>query len=300
MLYINELLEKALNKPKQRLVVAASDDIEVLQAVKTAVEKELITPTFVGNVYNTIELSKQIGFNIEEFELINSNDITSTAHISVSLIKNSKADILMKGIIPTANLLKIVIDKHEGITAGNFLSHIAISQVSTYKKPFAITDCALNIKPNFQKKIQILINAVNIMHKLGYSNPKIAIICPIEKENSKIESTIHAAQLTAMNHEGKITGCQIYGPLALDNAFSTEAANHKGIFNEVVGDADILLVPDLDSGNILYKAINFLVQGITAAIITGAQCPIVLTSRSDSAENKLYSIALAVCMANTD
>ena len=185
MLNINELIEKSLGKPKQKLVVAASEDLHALSAVKSAVERNLISPIFVGNVQKTIELSKQIGFNIEEFELINSNDINTSALISVGLIKNSGANILMKGIIPTANLLKVVVNKHEGITEGKFLSHFAISRVPTYKKPIAITDCALNISPNFQKKIQILTNAVDVMHKLGYANPKVAIICPVEKENPK-------------------------------------------------------------------------------------------------------------------
>jgi phosphate butyryltransferase len=292
---ISELLQKSLGKPKQRLVIAASEDLNVLEAVQFAVEKNLISPIFVGNIKQTIELAKSIKFNIEQFELIDTPDISTSAHISIGLIKNFKADILMKGLIPTANLLKVAVDKHEGIAAGKFLSHVALSQVKSYHKPILTTDCALNISPNFQKKVQIIENAVAVMHNLGYQNPKVAIICPVEKENAHIESTVHAVQLTQMNLDGKISGCQIFGPLALDNAISSESAKHKGIKNDVAGDADILLVPDLDSGNILYKAINFLASGTTAAIITGAQCPIVLTSRSDSSENKLYSIALAVC-----
>jgi phosphate butyryltransferase len=288
---LDDLLKR--NIKKQRLVVVAAEDIQLLCAVKRAYQENIITPILIGNKKEIVEICKKIGFNINPLEIIESPQ-NECAEKAIELIKINKGDIIMKGLIPTSLLLKVVINKGSGISGDAFLSHFAISQVPAYHKLLAYADAAMNIQPDINEKAEIIRNSVRIMKKLGYHNPKVAIICPVENVNPKIESTLHAELLKAMNKNNEIKDCIIDGPLALDNAISIESAKHKSIKSEVAGDADLLITHDLNSGNILYKAINFMAGGITAAIITGAQVPIVLTSRSDSEMNKFYSIVLAV------
>ncbi len=193
-------------------------------------------------------------------------------------------------------MLKAVLDKENGLTKGSTLSHFALIESPYYHKLFGITDAAMNILPGFDEKVQILNNAVEVFHRLGIKNPKVAVVGPLEVVNPKIESTTHAAMLTVMNKRGQIQGCIVDGPFAIDNAVSKEAAEHKGIISDVAGDADILLAPDLNSGNILYKTLMFLGGGTSAAVIMGARVPIVLTSRADDERSKMMSIALAAAM----
>ena len=215
---------------------------------------------------------------------------------AVSLIKDNKADILMKGLVSTAPLLKAVLDKENGLRKGATLSHFALIESPYYHKLIGVTDAAMNIAPEFAEKVDIVNNAVEVFHRLGNKNPKVAIIGPLEIVNPKIESTSHAAMLTVMNNRGQITGCIIDGPFAIDNAVSKEAAEHKGIHSDVAGDADILVTPELNSGNVLYKTLMFLGGCTSAAVIMGARVPIVLTSRADTDKSKMMSIALAAAM----
>jgi len=292
----DEILTKAKSLRKKKIVIVAAEDLHVLEAIKIATEIGFVIPIFSGKIDQVIDLSKKINFDISQFEKFDITDSEASSIFAVNFIREKKADILMKGKVTTLTLLRAVVDKYHGLTKGNLLSHFAIHQLPSYHKLLAITDAAMNIKPNLEEKVEILKNALEVLLKLGYDNPKIAVLCPVESVNPKIESTVHASQLTNMNRNNQITGCIIDGPLALDNAISKEAALLKGIKGEVAGDADLLLTPDLDSGNILYKAINFLAGGISAGIITGANSPIVLSSRSDSKLSKLYSIALAACL----
>ncbi len=293
---LDNILEKSLeNKPK-RLVVVIAEDKHVLEAVALATRKNIIIPILIGNIDKIKEIAGRINFDISSLENINIPDPESASETAVTFIRDNKADIIMKGLIPTATLLKAILNKENGIVGNNLLSHLAICQIPFYHKLLAVTDAAINIKPGLADKLKILFNAVKILNKLGYERPKVAIVCPIEAVNQKIESTVHAAMLTEMNKTNPINDCIVFGPLALDTIISKEAALTKGIKSEVAGDADLIVVPDLDSGNILYKAINFLADGIVAAIVTGASAPIVLTSRADSEISKLYSIALASCL----
>jgi phosphate butyryltransferase len=177
------------------------------------------------------------------------------------------------------------------------LSHLALFEIPGYHKLLAVTDAAMNICPDAEEKVSIIRNAVEVYHRLGQKNPKIAVIGPVEIVNQKIESTVHASMLTLMNRRGQITGCLIDGPLALDNAVNKEAAEHKGIISEVAGDVDIILTPDLNSGNILYKSLIFLAGSTSAAIVMGADSPVVLTSRADSEASKLMSVVLAAALS---
>jgi phosphate butyryltransferase len=290
---LDQILEKALkNKPK-RLVVAAAEELHVLEAIKIAFAKKIITPILIGNTEKIKNIASNIDFNLGASELIYVPNSEEASKKAVWMIRNKEADILMKGMVATSTLMKAVIDHEYGIRKNVLLSHVALCQIESYHKILSITDAALNIKPGLEEKCQILLNAINLLNNLGYNEPKVAIVCPVEKENPKIESTTHAILIKSMNKSGEIKNCIIDGPLALDNIISKDAALIKSIQGVVAGDADLILTPDLDSGNILYKSIIYLAGGIVAAIITGAAAPIVLTSRADSEKSKLYSIALA-------
>ena len=202
----------------------------------------------------------------------------------------------MKGLVSTAPLLKAVLNKANGLRKAPTLSHFAIIESPYYHKLLGITDAGMNIAPEFDEKVNIINNSIEVFHRLGNMNPKVAIIGPLEMVNPKIESTMHAAMLTVMNQRGQIKGCIIDGPFAIDNAISSKAAEHKGIKSEVAGDADILVAPELNSGNILYKALMFMGGCTSAAVIMGERVPIVLTSRADTDKSKMMSIALAAAM----
>jgi phosphate butyryltransferase len=202
----------------------------------------------------------------------------------------------MKGLVSTAPLLKAVLNKEEGLRKGNTLSHFALIESPNYHKLFGVTDAAMNIAPEFHEKVDILNNAVDVFHGLGKENPKVAVLGPLEVVNPKIDSTAHAAMLAKMNNRGQIKNCLVDGPFAVDNAVSKEAAEHKGIYSEVAGDADILMTPELNSGNILYKTLMFMGGCTSAAVIMGAKVPVVLTSRADTEKSKMMSIALAAAM----
>lgn len=293
---LDQLIELAVKKGKRRVAVAASDDDSVLKALKQAVERGIIEPVLVGDKKKTTAICHQISFDISSFNLIDEKDPDLACIKAVKAIKEGKADILMKGMVSSASFLKAILNKEFGLKKSETLSHFAIFQTSHYHKLLGITDAAMNIAPGISEKVSIIQNSVEVLHSLGHENPKLAVLGPVEMVNEKISSTCDAAILTQMNRRNQITGCIVDGPLAIDNAVSKQAAEHKGITSEVAGDADILLTHDLNSGNILYKTLIFLSDGRSAAIITGAAVPVVLTSRADSEQSKLYSIALAAAM----
>jgi phosphate butyryltransferase len=192
--------------------------------------------------------------------------------------------------------VKAILDKETGLLKGNLLSHVAFFETSFYHKILCITDAALNISPDFNEKCAIVNNAVSVYHKLGIINPRVAVLAAVETVNPRMEATVHGAMLTMMQKRNQIEGCIIDGPLALDIAVSADAAKHKGLISDVAGDADILVTPDLNSGNMLYKSLNFLGGAFVAAIVAGASVPVVLTSRADQDKSKFMSIALAAAM----
>ncbi len=293
---LDSLLEKARKKTVSRIVVVSAEDLAVLLAVHEAMKAGIVTPVLVGNSVKIQALLKEAGMQAEGIQIIDEPEPEKAAAASVKLISQGGGDILMKGMIATAPFLRAVLDKEYGLKQNGTLSHFALFQFGNYHKLLGITDAAMNIKPEFNEKIDILNNATSVMRRLGVEKPKVAVLAPMETVNPKIESSVHAAMMTMMNKRNQIKGCLVDGPLALDNAISMEAAGHKGIVSEVAGDADIILVPDLDTGNALYKSIGFIANGLVAAIITGAKVPVVLTSRADSEHSKLMSIALAAAL----
>ncbi|MBN2173518.1 MAG: bifunctional enoyl-CoA hydratase/phosphate acetyltransferase [Bacteroidales bacterium] len=293
---LSQLVEMAKAKRKRKIAVAAAGDYDVLEALKNAEKEGIVEPVLVG-IQSRIELiCKEIDYDISGYEIINVEDRFEASLVASKLIRDGQADILMKGLVSTGQLLKAVLDKEKGLRKGNILSHVAVFESPHYHKLLGITDAAMNVAPTFEDKIALINNAVEVFHLLGEPNPKVAVVGAVETVNMRMESTMHAATLSMMNKRGQIKGCTIDGPLALDNAVSKKAAQIKNIESDVAGNVDIIIAPDINGANFLYKALNFLGGATTAAVIMGAKVPIVLTSRADSERSKFLSISLAAAI----
>ena len=294
---LTELITRAKERPKRRIAVAAAEDENVLKSLQSAMNEGIIIPILVGCRNKIEQIANHINFDLNEVEIMdNSNVDVNSVAIAVELIRNGEADFLMKGLVQTGDLLRGILDKEKGLPVERLLSHVALFQSPYYHKVFCVTDVAMNIAPDLEAKVKILNNAVSVFHQLRIENPKVAVAAAVEYVNPKMEATVHASEIKKMNVEGEIKGCVVDGPLAIDIAFNKDAAVHKGIKGEVAGDCDIVLMPDIEAGNMVYKALNFLGGANSASIITGASVPIVLTSRSDDDKTKLLSIALACLM----
>ena len=291
------LLKTAQNKGPKILSVAVAQDPDVLRAVKDATNLSIIEPILLGDKDEIERLAKSIDLDISSVEIIHEEDKSQAARKATELVSSGKAQILMKGLVDTSTIMKQVLDKEIGMRTENVISHIAIFQIKTYHKLFIVTDAAMILAPNLQVKKQIIENAAGVFHALGIDEPKVAVIAATEKVNEKMEATVHAKDLKEMNRIGEIKGCIVDGPFALDNAISKHSAKVKGIDSDVAGDADILLVPNIESGNALYKSLTFLGGAKSAGLILGTKAPIVLTSRADDHEAKLNSIALGAMMS---
>lgn len=278
----------------KKIAVANAQDEDVLKAIKEAVNENICKAILVGDADKITELAETVELDLNNIDIIDEKDGNEACRKAVELVSSGKADIVMKGLIDTSIILKAVLDKEIGLRTGNVLSHAAVFSVDTYHKFFIVTDAAMSIAPDAEEKRQIIENTLTLSRALGAQLPKVAVICAKEKVNPKMPATLDAQELVQMQKDGKITGCIIEGPYALDNAISKEAAEVKGIKGEAAGDADILLMPDIEAGNVLYKALTYLANAENAGIILGAKAPIVLTSRADSDKAKLNSIALSV------
>ncbi len=283
----------AKQKTKKKLVIAAAEDEPVIAAVKKATEIGLVEPIFVGNKEKVQSISTQIGFDISNFNFIEENEPAKASKAAVKVVLEGSAQIIMKGLVSTADYLRAILDKENGLRTGLLLSHIGIFQIPAYHKLLGLTDAAQNIAPTFEEKVGIIQNAVDLFHRLGIDIPKVALLAAVETINPKMPATTDAALITMMNRRKQIRGCIIDGPLAFDNSISKEAAEHKGVDSPVAGDTDLLVAPNIEVGNALYKSFTYFANGTVAAIILGAKVPIVLTSRADSDDSKLMSIALA-------
>lgn len=293
---LDELIEIAKSKKTKRMAIAAAADAHVLGAVKDAVEAGIVFPVLVGDESKINSILAELNMDKSKLEIINEPNDVKACQKAVALIREGNAEVLMKGQVATAVILKAVLDKENGLRTGSTLSHFALFESPYYHKLFGMTDAAMNVAPEFADKVSIVKNAVAAMQGIGVETPKVAILGPVEVVNPKIESTVHAAMLTMMNIRKQIKGCIIDGPFALDNTISKEACEQKGIDSEVGGDADILVAPELNAANVLYKSLNFLGGATSAAVIMGAKVPIVLTSRADTERAKLLSIAFAAAM----
>lgn len=292
------LLDLAKERGPKIVAVAVAQDKGVLSAVKKANDLGIAIPILVGNKDEIQSISKEIDFDLTDIQIVHEEDGALACRIATELVSSGKAHILMKGLIDTGVIMKQVLDADIGLRMGNVISHIAVFDVPTYHKVFFVTDAAMNIAPNLQQKKEIIENAVVLAKALDIETPKVAVLAAMEKVSPKMEATVHAKELADMNKNGEISGCIVDGPFALDNAISKESSILKGIDSEVAGDADILLAPYIEAGNVLYKALTFLANAKSAGLIVGTKAPIVLTSRADNEESKLNSIALAVLMAS--
>ncbi|WP_152614725.1 phosphate butyryltransferase [Jeotgalibacillus alimentarius] len=292
-----DIFRKAESAAGATVAVAAADDQEVLKAVEMAIEKRLGRFILVGDEQAINSIIRQSFPALDQHEAI---EVHHAAHSqaaleAVKLVSSGRAGVLMKGHVETSVLLKAVLNKEVGLRTGRVLSHVALFEVPSIERSIFVTDAAMNIAPDLNQKVQIVNNAVKIAHGAGLENPSVAPLAAVETINPAMQATLDAAALTQMNRRGQIKGCVIDGPLALDNAVSETAAAHKGITGPAAGKADILLVPSIESGNILYKSLMYFGNSKVGAVISGAKAPIVLTSRADTAESKLYSLALAIC-----
>jgi phosphate butyryltransferase len=290
---LDDLVKIAANKGKKTIVVAAAEDDHVLHAVNDAKEAEIVEPIFVGNTDKINEIAKRDSVNISGIRIVDEPNPALAARRAVEFASTGEAQILMKGLVSTADFLRAVLNKEIGLRTNNLLSHIGVFELPEYHKLLTLTDAAQNVEPTIEDKVKIINNSVKCLNMLGIEKPKVAILAPVEVVNPKMQSTVEAAMLTQMNRRGQIKNCIIDGPLALDNAISREACEHKGIVTEVGGDVDMLVCHNIDVGNALYKAFNYLAGGTIAGMILGAKVPIVLTSRADSNRSKFMSIALA-------
>lgn len=295
---LNDMLDTLKGEEKIILSVAAAEDKEVLQAIKDAVEKDIIEPILIGDENKIKLLSGHIGFNLSGIKIINSNSIEESAKTAVELVSTKKADFVMKGILDTSILLKSVLNKEYGLRTDSLLSHVMIYELENYHKLLLLTDGGMNISPDYDQKEKILKNSVQAAKALGMDIVKVACLAAKEKVNPKMEATIHGDLLQRACKEGKFgKNVIVEGPLAFDLAVSKEASEIKGFKSEVSGDADILLAPTIEVGNGIGKSFTYMANAKSAGIIMGAKAPIVLVSRADSAESKLYSIAYGALIA---
>jgi phosphate butyryltransferase len=290
---MNDLKRLVDGGPRKKLVLAAAADQHSLGAVIKAWKDNIIEPILVGDEKEIYDICGSNNYDITGLRIINEPDVQISVETAVKMISSKQADILMKGKIGSATLLRCVLNKEWGLRTGNLLSHFALFEVETYHKVIAVTDVAMNIAPTLHDKIAIVNNSVECLNRLGYKMPKVAVLGAVEMVNENMKATLDAALLSKMNQRDQIKNCIIDGPLAFDNAVSLESAQLKGIKSEVAGDTDLLLMPDIEVGNVLYKSLVFFAKAKVASIVLGAMVPIVLTSRSDSEQAKFDSILLA-------
>jgi phosphate butyryltransferase len=295
---LDTLIHNATQFSGKVIAVAAAEDDEIIEAVARAIERNIASFQLYGNEVEIERLLKAKGIEGNPFvKVFHANTKEKAAELAVKAVSSKDADVLMKGNLSTSTILKSVLNKEYGLRTGNVLSHVAVFEVPGYDRYIFVTDAAMNISPDLNEKAQIVNNAVRVAKSIGIQIPKVAPLAAVEVVNQVMQATLDAATLSIMQRRGQIEDCIIDGPLALDNAVSLEAAEHKGIQSEVAGQADILLVPTIEVGNVLYKSLIYFAKAKVGAIIAGARAPIVLTSRADTAESKLFSLALAVCSA---
>ena len=290
---LQELVEIAQEGPPTRVAVAAAAHRLVLESVQRSVERGLVIPLLVGIESEIREQAEAIGWELQDDQIVATNTNLAAADAAVDLVRQGVAQVLMKGYLHTDEMLRAILRQGTGLRTDRLLSHVFVLEVPTYHKLLLITDAAINIHPDIPEKAAITQNAVDLARRLGVEVPKVAALSSIETINPKIPSTVHAACLHKMSERGQIKGAIVDGPLAFDNAISAEAAADKGIKSPVSGDVDVVVVPDLDAGNILSKNLEYLASAKMAGIVMGASAPVVLTSRSDPPRARVYSLALA-------
>lgn len=288
----DEMVLQAKSTAPKVLSVAVAEDTEVLEAIKKAAEDGLITPILVGNEEKIRACAKEVNYDLTNITIYHEPDKAGASHKAVQIVAEGEADFLMKGLVDTPIILRALLTKEYGLRQDRLLSHVALLDLEKLDRLVLMSDGGMNMYPDLMAKKQIIENTVEVAHAIGVPNPNVVPLAAIELINPDMEATMHAAALSKMAERGQIKGCVIDGPLGFDNAISEEAAKHKGIKSPVAGKADILLVPNIETGNVLYKSLSYFANMQAALIVVGAKAPVVVTSRADSFMTKYYSIAL--------
>lgn len=291
----SDILRGCAGAGRRRLSVAVAQDEKVLEAVAAAEECGLAEAILVGDRELIAPMVERLG--IAGARIVHRPDEAEAAREAVALVRSGEAEVLMKGLLNSSDFMRAVLDKDGGLKTGSLLSHLAVFEVPGQRKLQFYTDGGLNIAPDLAEKKGILINALSALSALGIENPKVAALSANEKVSAKMQSSVDAAALAEARASGEIPAGIVEGPIALDVAASPEAARHKGIESAISGDVDLYLVPGIDAGNMIGKTLVYFAGATMAGIILGAAAPVVLSSRSDTAEGKLYSIALASLVA---
>lgn len=289
--------EKSAGTTPKRLVLCQAANAHALEAVMIATRDALITPILTGDKKQIEETAALIGFDLTGVEIIEAATPEGAVEAGVRAVHEGRGDVLMKGGITTPQIMKGVLNKEYGLRTGSMISHLAIFEIPAYHKLLTLTDAAMNIAPSLEEKAVILQNTVDFLHKVGFDSLKVAAVAAIEQVNPKMPATVEADALKQMNLRGEITSCTVDGPMSFDLAISAESKEEKGFDSPVSGDADVILAPDIEGANFLYKCFAYFAGARGGAVILGAAAPIVLTSRADSMHTKLSSIALAVAGA---
>ena len=293
----NELLSKLKVTKTKKLSVAVAQDEPVLEAVKAAKDRGISDAILVGDKSKIEEIATRIDMDLSEFEIIHEEDVKKAALLAIKLVSSGAADMVMKGLVDTATFLRSVLNKEVGLRTGNLMSLVSVFEIEGIDRLILLTDAAFNTYPDLKQKVQIINNSVMVAKACGIKEPKVAPVCAVEVVNPDMPATIDAALLSKMSDRGQIKGCIVDGPLALDNALSEEAAHHKGITGPVAGKADILLFPNIDVANVMYKSLTYTSNTKNGGILVGTSAPVILTSRADSFETKVHSIALAALVS---
>ena len=282
----DDLLKRVNNCKKKKLAVAVAQDEPVLEAVKAAKEKGIADAVLVGDLEKIKEIANKINMDINEFEVVDEKNVNKAALEAIRLVSSGKADMVMKGLVDTATFLRSVLNKEVGLRTGKLMSHVSVFEIEGIDRLILLTDAAFNTYPDLKAKIQILNNSVDVAQACGIDMPKVAPVCAVEVVNPDMPATVDAALLSKMNDRGQIKGCIVDGPLALDNALSEEAAEHKGITGKVAGKADIILLPNIETANVMYKTLTYTSKSTNGGLLVGTSAPVILTSRADSFETK--------------
>lgn len=282
---------------KTTIALAGSQDEETLSALVTARRKGIAHGILIGDAAKTRELLAKFGESESNYEILEEAPGRPSSHRACSLVKNGTADMPMKGMMPTADFMREVLNEEFGFFSKEkkgLLSQATVLEVPDTNRLMVISDCAVNVAPDYNDKLKILVNAVGLAHTLGYECPKVAVVTPLETVNPNIPSTVDAALLSKAAQRGQITGCIVDGPLALDNAVSPVAAQEKNIQSEVAGQADVLIMPDLAAGNIFTKSLHYFAHLKQTGSLLGTYTPVVMTSRTETAEGKYHSILIGI------
>lgn len=294
----DEVLQKLKSLETKKVAVAVAQDEPVLEAVRDAKKNGIADAILVGHKAEIEKIADKIGMDLSDFEIIDEPNVAKASLKAVELVSTGKADMLMKGLVDTATFLRSVLNKEIGLRTGKTMSHVAVFETAKFDRLLLLTDVAFNTYPELKEKVDIIHNAASVAHALGIEKPKVAAVCAVEVVNPKMPETIDASLLAKMSDRGQIKGCVVDGPFALDNALSEEAAKHKKVTGEVAGKADVLLLPNIHAGNIMYKTLTYTTDSKNGCLLVGTTAPVVLTSRNDSHETKMYSIALAALVAD--